>query len=88
MKKNDIFTFTAPNGVEVKAVVIDELTSDYREMTDTIINVFLCYAQNRIFTYFEEVEKDAHTIKAYYGKVLVDYAVLPEYDELLVSKDM
>lgn len=87
MKKNDIFTFTAPNGVEVTAVVVDELTSDYREETDTIINVFLCYAQNRVFTYFEEVGKDTCTVKAYYGKVLIDYAFLPDYDKLLVSKD-
>ena len=91
MKKNDVFTFTAPNGVEVVGVVVDELTSDYREMTDTIITVFLCYAQNRIFTYFEEVgrrnaftpDEETYILRACYGKVLVDYAVLPDYDAVL-----
>ena len=62
MKKNEIFTFTAPNEVEVTAVVIDcceehclEQTMNYQRWCDK----YLCYAQNRLFyhTVWTEVEK-------------------------------
>jgi hypothetical protein len=49
MKKNDVFTFTAPNGVEVTAVVINELS--YRVIAGDATTTWLCYAQNRLFTY-------------------------------------
>ena len=84
MKKNDIFTFTAPNGVEVTAVVVAEVAHDvdYKWATDR----FVCYAQNRLFTY-----EESHCIwdfmmeepKSKYGEVIADYAILPDYDELL-----
>ena len=91
MKKNEIFTFTAPNGVEVAAVVIYELSTDYRELTDTIVKVWLCYAQNRLFTYFEEIrrknactpEEEESVIKTWYGTVIVDYCILPDFDAML-----
>lgn len=73
MKKNDIFTFTAPSGVEVTAVVIDKVPCTDGVMTDTLY----CYGQNRIFTYIET--GGLHK----YGKVIVDYAILPDYDELM-----
>ena len=84
MKKNDIFTFTAPNGVEVTAVVVAKVAHevDYKWATKR----FVCYAQNRLFTY-----EESHCIwehmneepKSKYGEVLVNYAILPDYDELL-----
>ena len=84
MKKNDVFTFTAPNGVEVQAIVIDKVAYDvdYKWGTET----FVAYGQNRLFTFTE-----THCIWEYmheeprfeYGKVLIDYVVLPEYDEKL-----
>ena len=82
MKKHDIFTFTAPNGVEVTAVVLERIFQGSCKST------FICYAQNRIFTYIEELfmkfEGTAEWKKDYsYGEVLVDYAILPDYDELL-----
>lgn len=91
MKKNDVFTFTTPNGVEVTAVVINELSTDYRELTDTIVKVWLCYAQNRLFTYFEEIrrknactpEEEESVIKTWYGTVIVDYCILPDFDAML-----
>lgn len=94
MKKSEIFTFTAPNGVEVTAVVINKLRTDYRESTDTIVRVWLCYAQNRLFTYFEEIgrknactpEEEEFVIKAWYGTVIVDYCILPDYDDMLEAK--
>ena len=91
MKKNDVFTFTAPNGEEVTAVVIAELSGSYNEMDDSIYKEFLCYAQNRLFTYAETYRrKNAFTEEEIivttdkdYGGVIVDYAILPDYDKML-----
>lgn len=61
MKKNDIFTFTAPNGVEVTAVVIDCLgTCGFEEVEDSKHwdEKYLCYAQNRLFYYTEWTQID------------------------------
>lgn len=85
MKKNQIFTFTAPNGAEVTAVVIGDIFQNCAQ------RCFICYAQNRIFTYIEERwRKDETTnkwLKDYsYGETLVDYCVLPEYDAMLEAE--
>ena len=76
MKKNDIFTFTAPNGVEVTAVVVGTtgIQDDYfgRQFLNHV-----CYAQNRLFTYYEWIDKKM------YGEILVDYCIIPDYDNLL-----
>ena len=82
MKKNDIFTFTAPNGVEVTAIVLKSIFQGSCKST------LICYAQNKIFTYIEEeclkFEGTAEWKKEYsYGEIIVDYAILPDYDELL-----
>lgn len=84
MRKNDVFTFTAPNGVEATAVVVAKVAHevDYKWATER----FVCYAQNRLFTY-----EESHCIwehmnekpKSKYGEVIVDYAILPDYDSLL-----
>ena len=84
MKKNDVFTFTAPNGKEVTGIIVAKIAHEvgYKWATTR----FLCYAQNRLFTY-----EESHCIWEYmqekpefrYDEILVDYAVLPEYDELL-----
>ena len=72
MKKNDIFTFTAPNGVEVTAVVVDIIKDD-RDW-----KWYLCYAQNRIF-HFQVIAELRNPIIT----VSVDYATLPDYDRML-----
>ena len=82
MKKNDVFTFTAPNGVEVTAIVLESIFQGSCKST------LICYAQNRIFTYIEEeclkFEGTAEWKKEYsYGYVIVDYAILPDYDAVL-----
>ena len=77
MKKNDVFTFTDSNGAEVIAVVIDELSAHVIDYTDCTTFTYLCYAQNHLFTFI---------VDEYYrcfGKVIVEYAVLPDYDEML-----
>ena len=86
MKKNDIFTFTAPNGVEVTAVVVDVVYNELNFLGHRSI-ITLCYAQNRLFTWREEFFC-GECKASEFGKVVIDYCSLPEYDELLVSKDI
>lgn len=83
MKKNDIFTFTAPNGVEVQAVVINKLS--YRVMAGETTTTWICYAQNRLFTYkmIQDIWYKSKPIEYHYGEILVEYAILPDYDEML-----
>lgn len=81
MKKNDVFALTAPNGVEVTGVVTAIISSTKYQ------TVALCYAQNRLFTFYEHIAYDVESGEAEsdysYGEILVDYAVLPDYDKLL-----
>lgn len=61
MKKHDVFQFTAPNGVEVVAVVIDCLgTCNFEEVEDSRHwdEKYLCYAQNRLFYHTEWTQID------------------------------
>ena len=83
MKRNDIFTFTTPNGVEGTAVVINELS--YRVMAREATTTWICYAQNRLFTYkmIQDIWNKNKPIEYHYGEVLVDYAILPDYDAML-----
>lgn len=56
MKKNDIFTFTTDDGVEVTAIVIDCLgMCNFEEVFDAKQwdNKYLCYAQNKLFYHIE-----------------------------------
>jgi len=81
MKKNDVFTFTAPSGVEVTGVVTAIISSTKYQ------TVALCYAQNRLFTFYEHIAYDIESGEAKsdysYREILVEYAVLPDYDEFL-----
>lgn len=84
MKRGDIFTFTAPNGVEVTAIVIGKLVQTNGCFTDTLI----CYGQNRLFTYIQHEHAGWDTkwesvMEYKYGEVLVDFAILPDYDAML-----
>ena len=111
MKKNEIFTFTAPNGAEVTAVVIDCLGTNFEEVVDSKHwdNKYLCYAQNRLFYHTEWTQIDkvidddfvascdgttdwyyavryhSHDVKTTGSKqeILVDYCILPDYDDML-----
>ena len=81
MKKNEIFTFTAPNGVEVTAVVVHTIFQGNAKQLD------ICYAQNRLFTLVEwEIAKDKGF--NYNGETIVDYCVLPEYDAMLETEQL
>lgn len=84
MKKNEIFTFTAPNGTEVTAVCLKNM--------GTIDNMtqYLCYGQNTLFTMNEfcsewveesgEACKDTHIE---YGEVIIEPVTIPYYDIVL-----
>lgn len=88
MKKNEIFTFTTSNGIEVTAVAISlvgkTIVKDSHGFNSMFIYTWLCYAQNRLFTYKETSLKDE--IIRRYGEILVEYAVLPKYDKMLEAE--
>jgi hypothetical protein len=91
MKKNDVFTFTAPNGVEVTGVVVGEISCRNEGSIDVV--ELLCYAQNRLFVVTEEyltyIDEDNHEQRVLLGstqrEVLVNYAILPDYDSALAE---
>ena len=60
-----------PNKVIIAAVVIKKIGSS-----------LLCYAQNRLFTVYEPNEGEL-----YYEEVVVEYCVIPEYDDILKEYD-
>lgn len=81
MKKNDIFTFTAHNGVEVTGVVVDIVSRNLNYAGRSCITT-LCYSQNRLFTWKQEFY-DGECKASNYGEVIVDYCILPDYDAML-----
>jgi len=85
MKKNDTFTFTAPNGVEIPVVCLD-ITHSYQCGENTWYCEYLCYAQNRLFigSTYKIYEKDrCKELDFTQERVVVDYAILPDYDDIL-----
>ena len=86
MKRNDIFTFIAPNGEEVTGVIIYKRILN-KDFVNYIKFEYIAYAQNRLFTCTQMeriVDKENYaSCPIEYGKVLVEYAILPDYDELL-----
>lgn len=94
MKKNDVFTFIASNGAEVTAVVISVVDATLPCKTDRYWTerrmLYICYGQNRIFTMIAKIEGSRLFWKEVgnpeYGEVIIDYAILPEYDEMLKTE--
>lgn len=86
MNPNDTFTFEAPNGVKVTAVVIAIMgsTEDFSGVY-SVYTHYLCYAQRRLFKYTEEsFMTECGIVSNFTGcEILVHYAILPEYDEIL-----
>ena len=88
MKKNEIFTFKAPNGVEVTAVVINLYDNAYYVQDENKVKadkMILAYAQNRLVL----LKDDRVWLNGkYFGnlvqaRILVEYCIIPELDELL-----
>lgn len=76
MKKNDIFTFTASNGVEITGVALYAVTLFDGEVF--IGNKWICYSQNRLFT-LREFSNGEYM----YDDMIVDDVFLPKYDKIL-----
>ena len=92
MDKNDIFVFTAPNGAEYVAVILETVEHFSSR-------VHICYSQNKLFTYIEKLDKvivavgidefgddifeESLNTEYYYGDVITDYCTIPEYDRRL-----
>lgn len=85
MERGDIFEFTAPNGVLVKAVCVSTVSAE----EDRI--VYLCYAQNRLFFYehlyhfgFNEDTLEETCYETWeIGLTTIEYCIVPEFDEVL-----
>lgn len=97
-KSAKLFTFTAPNGEEVTAVVLKTYNAKFVE---SYIGVRECvaYAQNKLFTckltfkrkYFYGCVPNGEDNPVVLDRVLnvevfVEHAILPDYDELLAAK--
>ena len=83
MNKNEIFTFIAPsNGVEVVAIVLDKSAS-FDAFTDIKTVMYLCYAQNRLFYYYECTNCLTGEAKEMVGKPIVEYCILPDHDSYM-----
>ena len=72
MKPKNYFTYTAPNWAEIKAVVLYMAHPIY-----TFEEEYVCYAQNRLFIC------KVHKNNKYLEKVIAEYCIIPEYDDLL-----
>ena len=92
MKKNDIITFKAPNGVEVTAVIINRYDSAYYVQEENKVKadkMVLAYAQNRLVL----LKDDRVWLNGkYFGnlvqaRILVDYCIIPEYDKMLKNEN-
>ena len=95
MKKHGVFTFKAPNGVEVTGIVIMKCGDVHEKGYGHYETPYLCYAQNRLFTIKEVMEATrddldikrgtagAEFLSYEYGEIVVEYCVLPDYDEVL-----
>lgn len=82
MEKGTVFTFE-DNNTEIEAVVVD-----VQSMGDCQ-NMYICYAQNRLFTYwvqgYQDMETGEWNSEYIEGKTIVDYCIIPEYDDILAT---
>ena len=81
MKKNDIFTFKAPNGAEVTAVALYAVT--LFDGGKYIGNKWICYAQNRLFAMMDYKGGIKNYEDPEYEGIIVDYCIIPKYDKMI-----
>lgn len=92
MNKGDIIKIRTSNGVEVRAAVLDIIEEDLGNVWS---NTYILYAQNRIFKaknmliieeYVDEetgkLIKNLRYTELEYAGIIIDYCVIPEYDNL------
>lgn len=84
MQVGSIFKFTPPGKLELTGVCVARVASYSRNARD--FHTYLCYSQNRLFTMIAEITYFAtengmvEGEKFTYGEIVVDYAVLPDFD--------
>lgn len=91
MKRGDVYKITIDD-VTVNAVCINAYCMDNYEENNGY-TYYLCYAQNSLFhcihNYYEYFDHDTEMWKSHeyweLGDTLVDYCVIPEFDEILKS---
>lgn len=82
LKNKQKINVITPNGVNIEATVLCRVARETKiscgnKFTCTI---YLCYAQNRLFTYHVDIEDDG-TVEQYYGKTVCQYCVIPDIDD-------
>lgn len=77
MKKNDVFTFTAPNGAEVTGIVLSVLFVCHRS-GQVYYSEYLCYSQHSLIIVHED-KQSVLTIK----EIIINHCIIPEYDDTL-----
>lgn len=91
MKRGDIFEFTTGDEI-IRAVCIDRADrQDYYD--DSGYESYLCYAKNKLFYYIENftVKYNEDSLEPEctstweLGNTLVEYCIIPEFDEILKS---
>lgn len=86
MEKLNIFEITLPNGVDTALGVVIDVVSIEGDKFDTKTK-YLIYCQNRLAYCIEHkvcVGTDYDTTY-YFDNTVIDYVVLPEYDECLAN---
>lgn len=81
LKKNDVFVYTTPTGVEIVGVALYAIT--LFDGDKFVGNKWICYAQNRLFVMMDYKEGLRNYEEPEYEGIIVDYAILPDYDRAL-----
>lgn len=69
MKPRDVFMIKTPNGVEIKAIIVNIFNKEY--------NDYVAYSQNRLF-----IVRNTEGTELKFIKTIVDYCIIPEFDSL------
>lgn len=77
-KRNQTIEVTTPNNVKIEATVIRRVAHEITRYNDVdyACDTYLCYAQNRLFTYI--VEEDHGIVEESYGELVCEYCIIPK----------
>lgn len=74
-----VFVASMPNGIKTLAIAIHGVTKYSEDENPTVIGTeWVCYAQNRLFSLFEENSGAIH-----YIKMIVNYVTIPACDKAI-----
>lgn len=82
LEAKTVYSFPMPNGVTITAACIAQLEESENSEGNITTKLFLCYGQNRLFTW-REVYVGEEIIASKYVGAVVNYAILPEYDNAM-----